>query len=115
MTDDPSALAMVTTQLSKLQDTVTLGFRDLGADLARLRDETVHRREFDRYRDEMRLDWTEAVQKRDREIADLRDSHERIERLRVTDRRWLVGTLVGAVASFGALAPFVDMIVHRSN
>lgn len=63
--------------LRRLEDTVATGFRDLHGSIEKLRDETVHRREFDRYRDERALEWVEARRQHDKDVAEMRETADR--------------------------------------
>lgn len=125
--DNTTVLGLVAGQLSKLQDSVSTGFRDLSADISRLRDESVARREFDRFRDELRVDWSEAVAMRDREIAeirttcvkgvtDLQAAHEKSEARAVANRRWVIGSTIAAGSALAAgVAALADLLSHLGH
>lgn len=106
-------VSIVVDGLRRLEDSVATGFRDINAALSRLPEQYVPRREFDRYRDELTLDWQQAQNKHDADVQALRAAHNESEARRVSAHRFLWGTALTALASLAAVAAVIISLLQH--
>lgn len=92
--------------LAEVKDAV----KEVNASVAALREEAVHRREFDRYREERLVEWQAGQAKHDRDIADLRAEADKRAAATASLWRWLIAT--GSAACIGIAGVVTGVIEH---
>lgn len=91
----------------RIEDTVARGFDNINAQLSRLPETYVNRREFDRYRDEIIVDWQAAQLKHEADIKKICEDVAANEARRIARGRYVVTTLIALAAVLVALAALV--------